>query len=511
MLSIGQFAEMAQVSARTVRYYESIGLLPQSSRGENNYRYYDRQWLSRMTRIRDLQSLGFSLEDIKVIINFSDSELQTQLQEKLLDIENEIEHLENRRQRVNELLSVTNKIEAGEKLTETERTLFMESLKSEIINGLRDRYTEVNDTTLAYLKRDTWLESHPQVTNFIDAVKKVIEFARSKNLITGPIRGSASSSLSLFGLGISGVDPLKHEMIPERLSTQTPFFHFDVEYARGQELVDYCHEINRHLPYGEIQAFKMPLIDVVKNTHQAIDQVIDYDNLDDNSDTVLRPFKNIDLEKIFQFDFSKDALVMNYERFFPEFEGLNKINEHFKGQKHFNFRDIVNLTALWRPHCQQIVDRIEMYRQAKAKSFSYNCLSEKLNTSLKPNYGIIIYHEDIMRIIAEYTGWDYARSNKVRRLCLLTADVEARNKNQDWIELKKLAPKEVVDLVAEESKWAFCMPHAISFAKFTKQSAVLKTLHKATYFKEIDRFEQKHGVKWDDIGIRMKGVSLHQN
>ena len=67
----------------------------------------------------------------------------------------------------------------------------------------------------------------------------------------------------------------------------------------------------------------------------------------------------------------------------------------------------------------------------------------------------------------------------------------------------KVSPQQVVDLVAEESKWAFCLPHAISFAKFTKQTAVLKSLHKEAYFAEIERFEQKHGFRWDDIGIRM--------
>lgn len=64
--------------------------------------------------------------------------------------------------------------------------------------------------------------------------------------------------------------------------------------------------------------------------------------------------------------------------------------------------------------------------------------------------------------------------------------------------------------MSEESQWAFCLPHAISFAQFTKQSAILKTLHKNIYFAEIENFEQKHGITWDDIGIRLKGVSLHQ-
>lgn len=89
-------------------------------------------------------------------------------------------------------------------------------------------------------------------------------------------------------------------------------------------------------------------------------------------------------------------------------------------------------------------------------------------------------------------------------------ELALRNQDANWIEFQKVAPKQVVGLVAEESKWSFCLPHAIAFAKFTKQTAVLKTLHKIAYFAEVENFEQKHGFKWDDIGIRIKGVSLHQ-
>jgi predicted DNA-binding transcriptional regulator AlpA len=39
-LTIGQLAERTGLSAKTIRYYESIGLLPQPSRGENSYRRY---------------------------------------------------------------------------------------------------------------------------------------------------------------------------------------------------------------------------------------------------------------------------------------------------------------------------------------------------------------------------------------------------------------------------------------------------------------------------------------
>ena len=510
MLSIGTFAKTANVSARTLRYYESIGLLPKSLRGENNYRYYDQKWLERVNRIRDLQSLGFSLDDIKLIINFSDSELSSRLREKLLELDQEVLSLNERRKRIKNLLSVANKIEIGESLTETERILFMENMRDEVIKGLQSHYSTVTEATMAYLNRDSWLNGHPQVGEFVGGVKKCIEFAKAKKLTLGTARGSAPASMSLFGLGFSGVDPLKHEMIPERLSTQAPFFHIDVEYERGQEFVDFCREVNKNLAYGEIQAFKMPLIDVVQNTHKAVGQIVDYDSIDDDSNVVLNPFRKLDLEKIFQFDFSEDALVMNYERFKPEFLGLGKITDHFRGQKFFSFRDIVNITAMWRPHCQEIIDRIELYRQAKEKPFSYGFLSEKIENWLRPNYGVIVYHEDIIKIVSEYTGWELARSNALRRICMDSSKTKIRDENPDWIEFQKVVPKQIVDLVAEESQWSFCLPHSISFAKFTKQTAVLKSLHKEAYFKEIEQFEQKHGFRWDDIGIRIKGVSLHQ-
>lgn len=511
MLTIGQFADKAKVSTRTVRYYESIGLLPKSNRGENNYRFYSTHLIERMNRIQDLQSLGFSLENIKIIIGFSDSELKIRLTERLKELEAEIDNLKHRKIRIQELLSVSNKIETGEFLTETERNLYMNNIREEILSGLRNRYNGVDDTAITYLKRDTWLDAHPQVNEFLASVKKCMDFAKENHLTLGSPRGSAAASISFFGLGYSSIDPLKYKMIPERLSTRQPFFHIDVEFANGQKFVDFCKDINKSLTYGEIQAFKMPLIDTVQNTHRSIGQAIDYYKINDDSDLVLSPFKNKDLEKIFQFDFSADALVMNFEKFFPEYFSLEKINEHFNNQNFFSFRDIINITALWRPYTQQIVDRIALYQQAKSKPFSYGFLSKNIEHWLEPNFGLIIYHEDIVKIISEYSGWDFARCNILRRKCMQTKSITTLDQDIDWIEFQKLAPQKVADLVAEESKWSFCMPHAISFSKFTKQTAVLKSLHKNAYFSEIEKFEQKHGFRWDDIGIKIKGVSLLQS
>ncbi len=90
----------------------------------------------------------------------------------------------------------------------------MDNMKEEFIRGLQSQYSTVTEKTLAYLKRDGWLASDPQMGDFIEGVKKCVQFARARKFTLGTARGSAPASLSLFGLGFSGVDPLKHEMIP---------------------------------------------------------------------------------------------------------------------------------------------------------------------------------------------------------------------------------------------------------------------------------------------------------
>jgi DNA-binding transcriptional MerR regulator len=64
MYSIGQLAKSAQVSNRTLRYYEELGLISPNSRGENRYRYYDNTHLQRLNTIKMLQESGFALKEI---------------------------------------------------------------------------------------------------------------------------------------------------------------------------------------------------------------------------------------------------------------------------------------------------------------------------------------------------------------------------------------------------------------------------------------------------------------
>src|SRR3954465_3204042 len=66
---IGEIAEAAGVSTRTLRYYEELGLLSPSGHSPGGARRYSDSDLARVLRIRELQDLvGFNLDEIKKIV-----------------------------------------------------------------------------------------------------------------------------------------------------------------------------------------------------------------------------------------------------------------------------------------------------------------------------------------------------------------------------------------------------------------------------------------------------------
>ena len=68
-LSIGQVAKASGVAAKTIRYYEQIGVLPAPSRGTSGYRLYDQPGVERLRFIRRARSLGLPLQQLKTLMN----------------------------------------------------------------------------------------------------------------------------------------------------------------------------------------------------------------------------------------------------------------------------------------------------------------------------------------------------------------------------------------------------------------------------------------------------------
>lgn len=68
-MNIGQAARHSGVSAKTIRYYESIGLIPEARRTESGYRRYSEKDVETLRFIHHSRSLGFSVKEVSMLLD----------------------------------------------------------------------------------------------------------------------------------------------------------------------------------------------------------------------------------------------------------------------------------------------------------------------------------------------------------------------------------------------------------------------------------------------------------
>lgn len=96
---IHEITKLTGVSTKTIRYYESIGLLPAPQRAENNYRQYSADIVERLRFIVSARSLGFTLADIGEFLEARDAgtlpckRVLDSFDQRILDIDRRIADL----------------------------------------------------------------------------------------------------------------------------------------------------------------------------------------------------------------------------------------------------------------------------------------------------------------------------------------------------------------------------------------------------------------------------------
>lgn len=72
-MKIGELGSRTGLSTKTLRYYESIGLLPEPERTPSGYRDYDDTAVERVRFVRDAQATGLSLAEISSVLELKDA------------------------------------------------------------------------------------------------------------------------------------------------------------------------------------------------------------------------------------------------------------------------------------------------------------------------------------------------------------------------------------------------------------------------------------------------------
>jgi DNA-binding transcriptional MerR regulator len=111
-MKIQEFSKLTGVPAKTIRYYEEIGLLPAPARAENNYRQYTEQDLERLRLVAGARQLDISLDDVREILAMRDSReapcriLLNRIMQKANEIKDRIQALQRLERELRELYSL---------------------------------------------------------------------------------------------------------------------------------------------------------------------------------------------------------------------------------------------------------------------------------------------------------------------------------------------------------------------------------------------------------------------
>ncbi|MBA3870610.1 MAG: MerR family transcriptional regulator [Anaerolineae bacterium] len=112
-LSIGEVARQAGLLPTTLRYYESIGLLPDPAR-ESGARRYNADVFQRLEMIRTAQQAGFTLAEVRVLFDeilWSDSpaaKWNTLIQRKLQEMDRMLANIQSMKQLLEDILGCDN-------------------------------------------------------------------------------------------------------------------------------------------------------------------------------------------------------------------------------------------------------------------------------------------------------------------------------------------------------------------------------------------------------------------
>ena len=102
-MKIGEAARASGVSAKTIRYYESIGLIPRTSRSESGYRSFVQMDIDTLRFVQRARSLGFSVKDVARLLDLwrdrsrVSSAVKTLATEQLGEIDRKIDELRSMR------------------------------------------------------------------------------------------------------------------------------------------------------------------------------------------------------------------------------------------------------------------------------------------------------------------------------------------------------------------------------------------------------------------------------
>lgn len=500
-LTIGRLAKETGLTARALRFYEAKGLLRSHSRGENDYRFYSSKELRQALHIKEFRDLGFTLDEIAELISqdptLTKENLQASLEKKSRSLKIDQTQASERIQKLETLIA---SLKATHKLSEQQRRIVMNELVIKTKEKLKSKGVNISTQVDEHLRIEFEASQSKQFSKMMDLLDLIKEVADDAKIRIGPGRGSAAGSLLLFSKGFNYNYSQDFGLLPELFfNAIKPLIWIDVEYEAGPDFLNRLLQKTtlEELRSSNIFIFQCPFLSILSEVEKEVGP-IDFESIANDDAQVLESFRNGQAEHIFCFDAPEKSIMHTnssldfWKRENELKRNLWKILETYKVS---NAEDILNLCTLSFP----VVSKEQMIKDyVGADKFvpSSNVLPKEVLEILTKTKGLLIYREDLIKILRLYLDWSVAECNQFYSMKM--GRFEGFNKTHEYDES---LPNAVKEFLEREVKGVFLKSHMVCMWWFIKISSILNFRHPEKYRAAIKSWQDNHHSAWSDLGF----------
>lgn len=189
-------------------------------------------------------------------------------------------------------------------------------LREIVKEGIYNRYKNPSDEILNRTNFELEMIHKMGFVDYFLIVWDFIAYSKKNGIPVGPGRGSAAGSIVAYALGITGIDPIKYDLLferflnPERVSM--PDIDIDFDYERREEVIDYVKRKYGEEKVAQIVTFgTMAARNAIRDVGRALD--VEYSRVDKIAKQVPQELKitiekALQISKEFQESYNSDAI-----------------------------------------------------------------------------------------------------------------------------------------------------------------------------------------------------------
>ncbi len=328
----------------------------------------------------------------------------------------------------------------------------VEYLKELCDIGLSKRYAEVSQAHETRIDHEIALIDETGLVSGFLIIRDLIEYARCRNIMVSPGCGTLPGSLVAYCLGITGVDPLREDLIFERyLNTKKEMHSYGIriEVEKGAKalILNYLSE-----KYGNGMPKLFELLDIcikervelsiiketVENIAKNKEINVDVTTIDKNDPDVYKYLCSGATDGVFYFDKDDPHTYTtggwldeerNWHYYHPPI--VMEDEKLFRAIMPKSKKELMAFLCQDRRLPEEIVERY-LYNKNNPARITYECL--ELEPILSESCGCVIYQEQIMQILQDLAGFSPEQSDLCRRALSKRAQDETEEYRKWFVE-----------------------------------------------------------------------------